>query len=240
VTNDAGCVLWGYLPASGGSAYAVTINKAGYVDPSGAATPSKPVDVIGESTNVISFDYDLGGHIQGNYQRWTGTAAAPANGLGFSATNANLSVPLGPWGDGAPHASYLSPLVYPFAVGYAVYAGDCAGAQPPTPQTAIVAPGATTSVNLRIPPISFQVLNGARPLAGVPVRFTATGSGCSSVTSQVTDAAGYIPSRDFLYGTYAYCVSVSRSTSISGSLSNNRPTGVAVQVDTSAARPGVC
>ena len=244
VTNDGGCVLWGYLPASTGSAYRATISKTGYVDTSAVAVPSKQFDVIGEATTAISFDYDVGGRIQGNFERYNGTAAVATNGLSFSATNANLSVPIGPFGDGAPHASFLSPLVYPFSVGYAVYAGDCAGAQPPSPQTAIVTPGGTTNVSLRIPPVSFRVVRGTSTLTGVsglPVTFTATGSGCSAVTTPTptTDANGYIR-QDFLYGTYAYCVAATSTTRVTGTLNNNSATGTTAQVNVSSATTGRC
>jgi len=236
-TNSLGCVLWGYLPVGN---YNVALTKPGYVDPSGAATPSKPAGVLGESTTTLAFDYDLGGRITANYQTLNGATVVPANGLQFTATNANLTVPLAPIGDGAPHTSFTSNLVYPFTVGYAVYAGNCAGAAPTAwgqpAQTALVLPGATTAVNVRMPPINFKVVNGALAVNGATVKLTATATGCSGTVARTTDATGFITDVAFPYGTYTFCAqgvvgtaTVRKTVTTAGTstLTNSSPTGIA-------------
>lgn len=259
VTNANGCVLWGFLPA--GNGYTVAIAKTGYVDPSGATVPSKAVGVVGEATTTVAFDYDVGGRIQGNYETLNGSGTViPANGLSFSATNANLTVPLLPFGDGVVHTSYTTGfetpprLIYPFTVGYSVYAGTCDGAKPPTtaPQTALVTPGGTATVALRLPPINFKVVNGtgSTPPAvnGASVKFTATGAGCSGTVTRTTGSTGVITDTSMLYGTYTFCVAsggkikTATTTSIT-TLSNTVPTGIATAnatVNMNGAPTGTC
>jgi len=237
VTNSAGCVLWGYLPVG---RYTVGIAKTGYVDPSGVATPQQTVDVIGASTVVLAFDYDLGGRIQANYQTLTqsGGTAVAANGLAFSAVTSHLSVPLGPYGDGANHTSFLSAVVFPFADPYGVYAGSCRGADPTalglSAQLAQVDPGGTAAVTVREPPIDLQVINGAgTPISGASVYFTGTGSGCGALPMRTTDVNGYLPDRAFPYGSYSVCIlapiTVRRVTTTyktTTTLNNNSASGI--------------
>jgi Tfp pilus assembly protein PilV len=255
VTNASGCVLWGYLPA--GNGYTVSVAKAGYVDPSGVAGPSKAAGVVGESTSTIAFDYDVGGRIQGNYETWNGSTAVPANGLNYTASNPNLTVPLAPFGDGSPHTSFTTGLIYPFTVGYSVWAGDCAGASPTVysqaAQTALVNPGAITTVALREPPINMKVIDSSlspQPLNNVAVKFTPTASGCSvPVTRSTTNTGtGLLTDSAFPYGTYTFCVAVGgkiRTTTTIGAatLSNSTPTGITTAnatVDMKSAPAGSC
>ncbi len=234
LTNAAGCVLWGYLPVGN---YNVAVAKTGYVDPNGVTNPVKAVGVVGAATNTVAFDYDLGGRITGQYQTWNGTSVVPANGLSFTATNANLTVPLAPFGDGAAHTSFTTGLVYPFTVGYALYAGDCAGAAVPTgqpAQKAIVTPGATLTVNLRQPPVNLRAMNGLTPVGNATVKLTATGTGCSAVTTRTTAADGFMTDRSMPYGSYSYCVSGAVGASTLrrvGTITNNLAAGSALPTD---------
>jgi Tfp pilus assembly protein PilV len=234
VTNAGGCVLWGYLPA--GSGYTVTVSKAGYVDKNGVAAPSQSTSVVGEATNTVAFDYDQGGTIQGVYQTWNGSSAIPANGLSFMATNPNLTVALPIFGDNNPHTSFTTGLLYPHTVAYTVWAGGCNGANPTTyglaAQSALVTPGGVTSVNLREPPINFQVVNGSTPVNNATVRFTATAAGCSGTVSRTTDSTGFIADKAFPYGTYTFCYqsgTTKKVTAVSGAttLTNTSATGIA-------------
>jgi prepilin-type N-terminal cleavage/methylation domain-containing protein len=237
VTNAAGCVLWGYLPVG---SYTVAISKAGYVDPNGIAAPQQRVDVVGESTVVLAFDYDLGGRIQANYQSLTasGGTAVTANGLTFSAVTSHLSVPLGPFGNGANQTSYLSSVVYPFSDPYGVYAGSCRGADPSTmgqtAQLAQVNPGGTTQVTVREPPIDLRVVRGATPVTDATVYLTGTGSGCGALPARTVDRTsnGYLTDRAFPYGPYDVCVLVPTGSGtfykLRGTVNNNTPTGVPV------------
>lgn len=207
VTNAQGCVLWGYLPVGN---YTVGVAKSGYVDPQGNASPTQPVGVVGGGTNTLAFDYDLGGRIQADYETWDGSATVAANGTEFTTVNSRLTVPLLPFGDGAPHASFTSGLVFPFTDPYGVYAGNCAGADPLAngqPATLVqVNPGATVPVAVRLPPINLRVVDGSAPVANASVKLAGTGAGCGALPARSTDANGYLLDVAYPYGTYTACV----------------------------------
>ena len=233
-TNAIGCVLWGFLPVG---SYTVSIAKAGYVDPSGVATPSRAAGVVGESTSTVAFDYDVGGQIAATYQSLdssTGRVVA-ANGTAFTALTSHLAVPLAPFGDGAPHGAYTSGLVFPFTDPYGVYAGACAGADPTLygnpAQLALVPPGGVASVAVREPPVDLLVTQGGRPVSGATVKLTGTAAGCGALPSRTTGADGYVTDRALPYGTYDACVqaTVSGTTyALRGTIANTAPGGVPV------------
>ncbi|HEX5145862.1 MAG TPA: prepilin-type N-terminal cleavage/methylation domain-containing protein [Conexibacter sp.] len=236
-TNAAGCVLWGYLPVGN---YTVAVAKTGYVDPNGVAAPQQAVGVVGESTTTLAFDYDLGGRIQANYQTLTqsGGTAVAENATAFSAVTSHLTVPIGPFGDGAAHTAFLSDPVYPFSDPYGVYAGTCRGADPTqngqSAQLAQVNPGGTTNVTVLEPPVDLRVVNNGTPVASAQVFMTGTGSGCGALPTQTTSTAtnGYLPDRGVPYGPYNVCVLVLKSGSTyykkTGTISNTSPRGVPV------------
>ncbi len=254
VTNAQGCVLWGYLPVGN---YTVAVSKPGYVDPQGVQAPSQPAGVIGATTNTLAFDYDLGGMIQGNYQTNVGGANVPANGTAFTAVSSHLTVPLGPYGSGAPVASYTTGLVYPFTDPYGVYAGNCAGADPLAngqPATLVtVTPGATVPVNVFEPSINLKVVNGATPVANAIVKLTGTGAGCGALPARSTAATGFLVDRAFPYGPYTACVQAvvggttraqTRTKTNATTLANTSPTGIpagnAATFDMATAPIGIC
>jgi Tfp pilus assembly protein PilV len=244
VTNAQGCVLWGYLPVGN---YDVSVAKTGYVDPQGVLQPRKPTTVIGAATNTLAFDYDLGGRIQADYQTWNGSAVVPANGTEYTATSSYLTVPLAPFGDGAPHASFTSSLVFPFTSPYGVYAGNCAGADPlasrAPAQLAQVNPGTTAVVAVREPSINLRVVNGATPVAGASVELTGTGSGCGALPARATAANGYLADPAYPYGTYSVCVEALghvQSTTVANTSPTGIPSGPAVTFDMAAAPVGTC
>lgn len=233
-TNEIGCVLWGYLPVGN---YTVGLSKQGYVDPSGAAQPSRAAGVVGEATSTTAFDYDLGGRIRASYETLTQSGGAPiaANGTAFTAVTSHLAVPLAPFGDGQPHASFTSGPVFPFTDPYGAYAGTCAGADPTAygvpAQLALVQPGGTTPVTLREPPVDLLVTRGGRPVQSATVKLTGTGTGCGPLPDRTTGADGYLTDRALPYGPYAVCVqaTVSGTTyAARGTVANTAPSGVPV------------
>lgn len=255
VTNEVGCVLWGYLPA--GNGYTVSLSKTGYVDPQGVAAPSKAVGVTGEATSTVAFDYDVGGRVEAIYETWAGGAAVPANGTSFTVVNSHLPVAPTPFGDGAAHASFTSASLFPFTDPYGVYAGNCAGADPQLygqpVALAQVLPGGTISVAVRQPPIDVRVLNGAAPIQGAVVKLTGTGTGCTVLPARTTGADGRITDRAFPYGPYSFCVQAvvggvtvrkAATTTGASSFANTLATGVpesAATVDmSSGTTPGTC
>lgn len=251
-TNAQGCVLWGYLPVGN---YTVDLTKSGYVDPDANANPSKPVGVVGAATNTLAFDYDLGGRIDARYETWDGSAAVPANGTEFTAVHSGPTVPLLPFGDSTPHASFPSELVFPFTDPYGVYAGNCAGADPlanSQPAALVqVNPGATVPVAVRLPPINLRVVDGSAPVNGASVTLTGTGAGCGAMGERFTDVNGDLPLVDaaYPYGTYTACVEAAgRAQTVTQTgattLVNTSPTGIpagaAATFDMATASAGTC
>ncbi|MGB2711045.1 MAG: carboxypeptidase-like regulatory domain-containing protein [Conexibacter sp.] len=243
-TNALGCVLWGYLPVGN---YTVALAKGGYVDPQGVATPSRQAGVVGEATSTVAFDYDAGGRIEARYETWDGSAAVPANGSVFTAVNSHLTVPLAPFGDGAPHATYTSGLVFPFGDPYGVYAGSCAGADPQLYGQPIalaqVQPGVTASIAVREPPVNLRVMRGATPVQGAVVTLTGTGAGCAALPVRTTGADGYLTDRAFPYGPYDVCVQETVAGTPykrTGSVANTAANGVSATFDMASAPAGTC
>ncbi len=245
-TNAQGCVLWGYLPVG---SYTVGLSKSGFVDPAGVAQPSKPAGVVGESTATLAFDYDAGGQAQAVYQTLTGAGGTPipANGTSFTLVTSHQSVPLGPYGDGQPHSTFPSTPVFPYSDPYAAYAGSCAGADPNAygqPQQFVtVAPGGLTSVTLREPPIDLKVIYNGSPEQGATAKLTATGAGCSAVTTRTTGIDGFLTDHAFPYGPYNVCVQDAAGRKRTGTVTNTSATGVPVgsaTFDMTGAPNGIC
>jgi hypothetical protein len=225
LTNQQGCVLWGYLPRGD---YFVTLSKQGYVDKDGVAQPREETDVVGEATMTVAFDYDLGGYVQADFETLVGGVPTPASWPDFSAVNARLALPMATFsGGGAPVTSIRSATVFPFTDPYGVFAGRCAGARPGDAdvQLALVEPGGTTPIAVRLPPIDLQVLDGAAPVAGAVASFTATGSGCNGTTTRTTGGDGFLTERGLPYGTYDVCVQAG-SRHLLGTVDNRAPAGV--------------
>lgn len=231
-TNSIGCVLWGYLPVGN---YTVSVARAGYVDPNGAAQPSKAVGVVGEAVSTLAFDYDQGGLIRASYtslDRSGGTAVA-ADGLAFTAVTSHLTTPLTPFGDGQPHGAFTSTAVFPFTDPYGVYAGQCAGNDPTlygqSATLAQVQPGQTTAVSLFEPPVDLLVTQGGNPVQGATVKLTGTGSGCGPLPDRTTGADGYLTDRALPWGPYSVCVQATvggTTYDATGTISNESATGV--------------
>ncbi len=248
VTNELGCVLWGYLPVGN---YDVTLSRQGYVDKDGVAQPRRQAGVVGEATSTVAFDYDLGGYVQANYETLANGVPVPASWTEFAAVNAHLTLPMLVFDDeGQSLPSLRSDAVYPFTDPYGAFAGRCAGADPvghgQAAQLALVEPGGTTAVSVRLPPVDLQVVSGGRAVTGATARLTATGSGCSGTTTRTTGADGFLTDRALPYGTYDVCVQAtvaSVTRRLTGSVANTAPTGVPVAAatyDRTAAPTGTC
>lgn len=245
VTNQQGCVLWGYLPIGN---YQVSLAKQGYVDRNAMSNPSRQVSVVGEATTTVAFDYDLGGRIQASYETLVDGQPTPAAAEAFSIVGPHLTVPLPPVGDGIPAPVHTSGLVFPDTAPYGVYSGACAGADPTAyrqdAQLALVAPGAVVPVTVRVPPVDVRVLRDSRPVEGATVRLTATASGCGGTTTRVTGADGFLTERGMPYGTYSVCAQATIggvAYAARASVSNTAPTGVPAERATlNLVNPGRC
>jgi hypothetical protein len=168
VTDDSGCA---YFPGLAGGTYTATASAPGHVDQSGAATASQSAGVQAASATVVNLAYATAstpritfatvgadGTVDPSYV-WFGTSA-------YTLRNGAADR------SGTTATSTVSPVLYPFASGYDVWLGGCAGEAP------------TTRVN-------FATLPGASPQVTVPVgglSVSNTSAASVDVVLQHTDA----------------------------------------------------
>lgn len=217
-TNDAGCVLLGYLPLG---TYTVSFSKPGYINPSGIQAVSEQVSVLGEAVNAKGFLYDRPGSLLVNVRQGAGTTAS-SNANFVTITNGKLPAgtmvfPISP----AASTRTISNL-FPFPDGYGVYSGDCTGAdrlaypgnEPLTPtavRVGVVPPaGVSPAVQVAEPRLRVVVRYGttssSTALANASVTLQKTATGCSGpMPAQTTNTSGRLPDEYLPYGTYSVC-----------------------------------
>lgn len=213
-TNANGCIIFGHLPVGN---YTVSVNKPGWVDHNGNQSVSQATSVIAQTTNSVSFDYDVAGAIDAIFDTKrvratkTGTVwpVEPAKADRVRVGNGGLAAPFvkgfgtaNTWVSAIP----AEPL-FPFTDGYKVYAGDCNANDPavqaPTPQTAAVsiAPaGGRDPETVRMPALDLLVQRKTGTASAVAinlarVRITPTTPGCSNTvltrsTAKITPLGG--------------------------------------------------
>jgi Tfp pilus assembly protein PilV len=245
-TNAIGCVLWGFLLFVRDSDYTVRISKAGYVDPSGVATPSRLGGVVAEATSTVAFDYDVAGWIDAGFQTLdrAGGTAVPASFTPYTVVTGHWSVPLIVSAAQRPDAMTM----YPFADPYGAYAGTCAGADPALyggrAALVTVPPGGRGAVTLYEPPVDLRVMQGGSPVPSAIVKLTGTGAGCGALPARTTGADGYLTDRALPYGPYNVCVqaTVNGTTyAAAGTIANTAATGVpAANATYNLTSPGTC
>jgi Tfp pilus assembly protein PilV len=218
VTNDLGCVLWGFLTAGN---YTVTLG-GGCADHAGTDPVTQAVSVVGGATNVISLDCDTPGTISAVgdtvTRNLTGTLqAAKASPLRYLSVTHSGMPATKVFGNGTPVGTITSSSLFPFTDPYAVYAGNCASQDPrtsPNTGTAILqnAPqgGTVGPVTVRQPSINVDVdrADTSAQLSGVPVTATIDATltpGCGGMFTFTTNANGQIDDPGVPYGTYDLC-----------------------------------
>ena len=154
-TDSSGCVVFGGL--QGGN---YTVSWPGYVNQ--GSVPSASIIVVDGLTQTDTYQLSQAGAIQAQFTTtYNGQTNASGTDDTFVASNSNLSSPLL---EGTVNAFTSSPIttpstVFPFSNSYSVYAGYCSGDAPPSPQTALVTPGATTTVTVPEPAMVVDVQN---------------------------------------------------------------------------------
>lgn len=214
VTNSAGCVIFGHLPV--GNGYTVSVNKPGWVDHNGNQNVSQATSVVAQTTNSVSFDYDVSSAIDATFDtrrfRTTATGTVwpsePAKADRMRVGNGGLAAPFYKgYGTANTWLSAISaePL-FPFTDGYRLYAGDCNANDPAVQVPAQVAsvsitpPGGRDPETVRMPALDVQVrrkIGGGTlgPLNSARVRITPTSAGCSTTkltrtTAKIIPAGG--------------------------------------------------
>ncbi len=153
----------------------------------------------------------------------TWTAQTPASLPGATVTGiplemtpagiSNWTTPIS--AGGTPNASQLPNVLYPYASGYSLAAGDCsaeANSTSITPLTALPGGTATAVVPLGLLPLQVVNASGA-PVSGATVVITSTSCGApgDTYTLPVTDADG-LTRTSVPYGNYSYTVTVGATT----------------------------
>jgi Tfp pilus assembly protein PilV len=249
VTDDNGCVFFGYKPVGG---YTVQATKGGYVDPDGNAQPrvganitsqqvsTKPMTLGQAGSAVVNFktkamNSDGTTTLQDSFQ--TALSLRNTNVQGSNSTN-----------DPTDKAGYrlftASPAtksitasnLYPFSNPYSAYAGDCTGNDPAgsvSPLT--VSPGANPTQDVVVPSLNVQSLRaGVATNARVEIK-SVTPSPCVSKTwfvNTVTTrgATGLLADPGLPYGSYQVCAdfTVSGTTRHSSTVTTNLTAAVPV------------
>ncbi|MBA3746469.1 MAG: hypothetical protein H0W96_03135, partial [Solirubrobacterales bacterium] len=220
-TNDAGCVLWGYLPA--GSGYAVGFSREpDYVLTDGTRIANVPAAVIGGQTSNLALQYDRGGYINTRFvtKRTADGALIPTDPRVAHVTHGAVSSSFN-----VNAAGGTSNLLFPFTSAYTVHADSCAAAEvpvpppPPDPEfpgapsavAAIVNPGATTTTSaVQLPALNIKVksvpaLGAGAFVANAIIRVTTP---CGTVIRRTTTSSGAIDDPGFPYASsLKICVS---------------------------------
>lgn len=209
VTNEKGCVLWGYLPA--GNTYHLTFSTTGWVDPSGATSVDKTITIVGEQTRNEVVNYDRGGALRahfvttpvgGSVKQPTKPVAATIENPGPPATT--LSYSLG------TSDVLETPLLYPFTSDYSVYA-SCGAAKPTSPVVADVVPGQTVdTADVVLPSLAVTVKNGSTVLSGARVTVS---TACGTRISRLTNASGTLDDPGYPWGALTVCAQKGTSPS---------------------------
>jgi len=236
VTNASGCVLWGYLPAA--NDYALSYSSAGWVDPTGTSAISTTQSVAGEQTRNVVFAYDRGGALRADFvtTRMSDGVQVPSDPAFATIEHPGPPATLLPY---AVEGSRLdTPLLFPFASPYSVYADNCTQARPSTPAVATVLPGQNTvTTPILLPALDLEVFDGASPIGGASVSVVTS---CGTSITRTTNADGRLTDPGYPGGTdFSVCVSdgaVHRELT----LSNTTLPGQEVAVDLADAPAGVC
>lgn len=148
-TDKNGCLLFGYLPQGN---YTVDVSVPGLIDANGNANVSRQFGVNSGSITSAVIELDQAGSIRANVDN-ARTVGGQAEYLTIG--HSGLAAPgYRPYGNGTTFGSYpvVMPNLFPFTSQYAVYSGNCPGANPSMygrqPAWASVPPGGSTTVTV--------------------------------------------------------------------------------------------
>jgi type II secretory pathway pseudopilin PulG len=183
LTDKNGCLFFGYLPQGN---YTVNVSQAGYVDANGNNVVSRPFGVQDGSVTSAVIEYDQAGTINVTFDTKKGTAATQVaqaenvsighSGLAAPGWRAYGNVPL-PQGT-TLQASFALGSLFPFPApnNYAVYSGNCPGANPANygqaAQTAAPPPAGSAAVVVR--EVALRVRRGTSDLPTTTPKVTLT------------------------------------------------------------------
>ncbi|HEY7829167.1 MAG TPA: hypothetical protein VIC06_01215 [Solirubrobacteraceae bacterium] len=216
VTGANGCVIFSSLKEG---EYSVNTFQTGYVDKDGNSEPppsKRTASVTTGATTKKTFEFAQAGALKINFVE-NGNVAV--EGDQFLIYNNNMSIPwfrvFGTLGTYARTVTTPA-TIFPFSSTYSVYAGSCTADAPPAAilaaQASTVAAGATSSINVLVPPIKVEVLSGTSSAErGVAVTNATgtlkdTGINCNTTRTISSTPLGGLPHPNMPFGNYSLCV----------------------------------
>jgi hypothetical protein len=204
-TNSLGCAVFGYIPVG---AYTGTASASGWVDRDGNPTANGSATVSQGNVSTVQLIYDVAGSL-----------AVTLDGAAPSGTRLNVNQPAFPTPRtltstltaGQTTVPTIGSL-FPFATSpYNAYVGSCSDTNPSnyTSQSAastLVSPGSpATALSVHLPPITVNVKKSGNNLTtAANVKITSTTSGCTEVSTGLTNATGSL-TVPMPYGHYLVC-----------------------------------
>lgn len=203
VTDSSGCAVVSVTTAG---AYTATLNDSGYVDFHGQSISSASSAVSLGSLTVLKMTYDKAVTLNVSFSQPSGyslpnplpqitlanTGIQPAGTLVVNATGGTTAVG----------------SLWPFASGYAVWAGSCSDADPAAAPTngsraaaTVASPGSSASVTVPLQPVDVVLTDATgNPIANATITATKTAPAPASCVSApdgtltlgVTDATGHL------------------------------------------------
>ena len=257
-TNASGCVAFGPITAGN---YTVTL-APGCVNRAGVSPVSDSTSATDNARTTLVLDCDTPGTITATTVRTRpyrtsipGVAAPQNDDLRYlSVGNSGLPAPfIRTVGDGSLQTTLSAASLFPFTDAYAVFSGDCTGADPGDPRyavgagsppnpapaeprtTQIVSPAGSYGVTVYEPALNVVVKVGtaASPAqAGARVYATTRTTGCPTTVYDMgsTDSAGQIVKPGIPYGAYDVCASYNgRRVIVTGVKAYDWDNGTALQ-----------
>ena len=196
-TNAFGCAVFRYVPVGN---YAISFNRAGYVDTKGINLSTSSGTVSEGTMNVVSLSYDQGASVLATFDtQYRGTTCTPpacpvSKGMEIMLESSDLPAPMnlpaGANDQSAQLPSVTTPLLYPFDSAYGIYSGGCTDANPqklavPYNPAFAKTPGGLDPgqllypVTVRQPALNVRVINGATPILGKTITATPTSGTCA-------------------------------------------------------------
>jgi hypothetical protein len=221
VTNDLGCVVFGYIQAG---PWTVNVSSVGLVGSDGTSPYSSGIGIVAGATVLKQIQLDEPSAIIANFQTQGITDAVPviAKSPLVSVNNAKLPSPGWKTFPASPAAPTITATgLFPFKDGYGVYAGGCDSANPtqwdndyfsttPTGQAAFVVPtpGQPSTVTVRMPALNLEVRNAAGS-AIVPnphIVLKNADTDCTAFNGpQLSNAVGALANPGLPFGEYIVC-----------------------------------
>jgi hypothetical protein len=240
VTNELGCVVFGYIPQG---PWTMQVSSTGLVGWDGTSPYKSDVGVVAGATVLKKVELDQPSSITANFDTKVG-AAAPVVAKSKTMSVANAHLPTPGWksfsGGTNPVVSITGSSLYPFADGYGVYAGGCNANNPAlydsdyfttvgTAAFVVPTPGAGSTVTARMPAINLVVKNaGGTVLQNARVFVSQTDTGCTTQTfpMQLTNSSGALPEPGYPFGNFSICVDDNNKHKVSGTaVTNTNPAG---------------